>query len=166
MSLVEKDFDVLEDACTLIESLTLDVADIRLSLAGGSFSPAEHPGAPCLSTILDFVELGDYPPTWTNSKLFDETERVRRKKEFGVCKAALIKAIVEVAGEEKNAKILWGESEDEQPKNQFVHRMIRWIKSYSEEVDAARAEPGHELRDDLVIAASLSLGNLCRQRES
>ncbi len=165
MSLVENDFNVLEDACTLVESLALDVEDIRLALAGGSFSPAGHPGTPYLSTILDFVEMGDYPPIWNNSEVFDDAERVRRKKEFGICKAALIKAIVEVAGEEKNAKILWDESEDQLPRNQFVHRMIRWIKSYSEEVGTASYKPEHDLRDDLVIAASLSLGNLCRQRE-
>lgn len=164
-SLVESDFGVLEDACTLIESLALDIEDIRLALARGFFSPAEHSGVPCLSMILDFVEQGDYPPTWNNPIVFDDAERARKGKEFGICKAALVKAIVEVAGEEKNADILWDDSGDQKPGGQFVYRMVQWIKSYVEEADAFGGKPTHGLRDDLAIAASLSLGNLARRRE-
>ncbi|KXN82074.1 hypothetical protein AN958_03232 [Leucoagaricus sp. SymC.cos] len=164
-ALVERDFDALEDACTLIESLALDVEDIRLALARGFFSPAEHLGVPCLSTVLDFVELGDYPLTWGSSKVFDDTERARKQKDFGMCKSALVKAIVEVAGEEKNAEILWDGSDASKPGGPFVYRMVNWIKSYVAQASDADDESVHGLRDDLVIAASLSLGNLSR-RES
>ncbi|KAF9451074.1 hypothetical protein P691DRAFT_808915 [Macrolepiota fuliginosa MF-IS2] len=163
-SLVESDFDVLEDACTLIESLTLDVEDIRLALARGLFFPAEHSGVPCLSTILNFVELGDYPPTWRNSRVFDNTERARKEKEFGICKAALVKAIVEVTGEEKNDDILWDDAEDTKPGGPFVYRMVNWIKLYLEQAATLGDKPAHGLRDDLAIAAWLSLGNLSRRQ--
>jgi hypothetical protein len=119
-------------------------------------------GVPCLSTILNFVEQGDYPKTWNDPEVFDDTERARKEKVFGICKAALIKAIVEVAGEEKNAEILWTASNAEQPGGPFVHRMVNWIQSYVEEVGAL-GDKHEKLRDDLVIAASLSLGNLCRR---
>jgi hypothetical protein len=164
-TLVESDFDVLEYACTLIESLTLDVEDIRLALARGFFSSTEHLGVPCFSTILDFVEQGDYPLTWSNPQVFDDTERIRKEKDFGICKAALVKVIVEVAGEEKNAEILWDESDTRNPGGAFVNKMVSWIKSYVESSSLSDT-PGHGLRDDLVIAASLSLGNLSRRRTS
>ncbi|KAF5357793.1 hypothetical protein D9756_001613 [Leucocoprinus leucothites] len=162
-TLVKSDSDVLEDACTLIESLSLDVEDIRITLARGYFFPSEHSGVPCLSTILDFVELGDYPPTWTDSGVFDDSERERKEKSFGMCKAALVKAVVEVAGEEKNSEVLWDDSNSGQPGGRFISRMVGWIKSY---VAQASDKTVHRPRDDLIIAASLSLGNLSRRSSS
>src|ERR1700722_19915387 len=67
--LIRADWDVLEESCTLLESLALDVEDVRLSLARGVPFPAEHNGVPCLSNILDFIEKGDYPPLWSSSGL-------------------------------------------------------------------------------------------------
>lgn len=147
----------------MIESLALDVEDVRLALARGFFFPTEHSGVPCLSTILDFVEQGNYPPTWKDPEVFDDAERMRKEKEFGICKAALVKAVVEIAGEEKNADILWDDSESLKPGGPFVYRMVSWIKSYVEEAGSGEVVRG--LRDDLAIAASLSLGNLSRRRE-
>lgn len=158
-ALVESDFDALKDACTLIESLSLDVEDIRIALARGHLFPAEYSGNSYLSAILDFVESGDYPLTWSIPELIDDRERTCKEKEFGICKAALVKAIVEVAGEEKNLEILWEESAVEQPGGRFVSRMVNWIKSYVKQVnDMTEQIP----RDDLIIVACLSLGNVCR----
>jgi hypothetical protein len=142
------DWDVLEESCTLLESLSLDVEDVRLSLARGVPFPAEHNGVPCLSDVLDFIEKGDYPPLWSSSGLGLE-------KKFDICKAALIKAIVEVAGENKNEDVLWDETEDDHPGGLFVCRMVHWVRTY--------ARPGTAGRDDLVICATLSLGNLARR---
>jgi hypothetical protein len=77
------------------------------------------------------------------------------EKKFDICKAALIKAIVEVAGEDKNEDVLWDETEADHPGGQFVCRMVNWIKTY--------AGQGTADRDDLVICATLSLGNLARR---
>jgi hypothetical protein len=148
--LASADFEVLEEACTFVESLCLDVEDVRLSLARGlSFPDGEHGGVRCLEEIAAFVERGDYPPLWA-----DEPTDVRQKrqKSFDFCKAALIKAVVEVAGEDKNLDVLWDDSEANKPGGPFVSAMISWLK---------QSPP----RDDLIICASLSLGNLVRRGE-
>ncbi|KIM87000.1 hypothetical protein PILCRDRAFT_815433 [Piloderma croceum F 1598] len=149
-ALIRADWDVLEESCTVLESLSLDVEDVRLSLARGVPFPAEHNGVLCLSNILDFIEKGDYPPLWSSSDIDAGLE-----KKFDICKAALIKAIVEVAGEDKNEDVLWDETEADHPGGQFVCRMVNWIKTY--------AGRGTADRDDLVICATLSLGNLARR---
>lgn len=167
--LLHADFDVLEESCTLIESLSLDVEDVRLSLARGLNFPSEHGGVPCLCTILDFIDKGDYPPFWQTA--FPEADRKRRERVFDNCKAALIKSVVEVAGEERNEDVLWDDSEENKPGGEFVTRMVYTIKKYVADMD--RATPDAEVakdsyagRDDLVICASLSLGNLARRGES
>jgi len=158
-ALVESDFNALEGACTLIESLSLDIEDIRIALARGYFFPAEYSGNSYLSAILDFVESGDYPPTWSIPGLIDDSERTQKEKELSICKAALVKAIVEITGEEKNLEILWEEPAVEQPGGRFVSRMVSWIRSYVKQVnDITDQIP----RDDLIIVACLSLGNVCR----
>ncbi|KAJ6502596.1 hypothetical protein C8R45DRAFT_977130 [Mycena sanguinolenta] len=168
-SLLHADFEVLEESCTLIESLSLDVEDVRLSLARGVNFPAEHGGVSCLSTILDFIEKGDYPPFWKTA--FPEAERKRRERVFDNCKAALIKSVVEVAGEERNEDVLWDDSEANKPGGEFVCRMVHLIKQYVSDMD--QSTPGAEVRkdslagrDDLVICASLSLGNLARREKN
>lgn len=139
----------------LIESLCLDVEDVRLSLARGlSFPDGEHGGVRCLQDILTFIDRGDYPPVWASEPL---AERQRRQKAFDICKAALIKAVVEVAGEEKNTDVLWDESEDEKPGGEFVSQMVTWIRTHK------TLKETH--RDDLVICATLCLGNLVRRGE-
>lgn len=150
LALIKADWDALEETCTLLESLALDSEDVRLSLARGVPFPAEHNGVPCLSNILDFIERGDYPPLWSSSVIDSGLE-----KKFDICKAALIKAIVEVAGEDKNEDVLWDETEEERPGGAFVCRMVHWIKTYTGGSTA--------VRDDLIICASLSLGNLARR---
>ncbi|KAK7014904.1 GTP binding protein [Favolaschia claudopus] len=168
-TLVQADFEVLEESCTLIESLSLDVEDVRLSLARGLNFPAEHGGVPCLCTILDFIETGDCPPSWATA--FSEPDKKRRERVFSNCKAALIKSVVEVAGEERNEDVLWDDSEADNPGGEFVCKMIHWIKKYISDMDSSTSETSPAAnsltgRDDLVICASLSLGNLARREKT
>ncbi|EMD38507.1 hypothetical protein CERSUDRAFT_113687 [Gelatoporia subvermispora B] len=150
--LIQTDFEILEDACGLLESLCLDVVDIRLSLARGLTFPDEHGGIPCLSDMLAFVERGDYPPYWSYDP---PSERTAKEKGLDICKAAIIKAIVEVAGDEKNTDILWDDSEEEHPGGKFVSTMVQWIRTHKSIKETNR--------DDLLICATLSLGNLVRR---
>ncbi|KAL1947755.1 hypothetical protein VTO73DRAFT_13479 [Trametes versicolor] len=152
-SLVQTDFDIYEQVCGLIESLCLDVEDVRLSLARGlTFPDGEHGGVACLSELLTFVEKGDYPPHWASES---SGERANKEKGFDVGKGALVKAIVEVAGEEKNTDTLWDDSETDTPGGVFVSRMVEWIRTHKS------LKEGN--RDDLIICATLSLGNICRR---
>ncbi|KAG6889311.1 hypothetical protein C0995_001967 [Termitomyces sp. Mi166 len=165
--LIEADLENLTESCMLIESLALDVDEIRLSLARGLESPAEHSDIPCLSIILDFIENGSYPNSWTYAAL-DETDRKRNEKAFNICKAALIKAVVEVTGEDKTADILWDDSKLGVPGGIFVHKMVDWLKRYVRDLDATTSKRPPSTssifdREDMVICASLSLGNLARQ---
>ena len=171
-SLVQTDFDVLEESCMLIESLALDMEDVRLSLARGFNFPAEHDNIPCLSRMLDFIEKGDYHPFWCTDSGTDEAERRRKERLFDICKAAIIKVVVEVAGEEKNEEVLWDDSEKG---GQFVDRMVKWIKddvakrdlvaqqASGSLIDGLGSQADTRIRDDLVICATLSLGNLARR---
>ncbi|KAJ7172525.1 hypothetical protein C8R46DRAFT_1086280 [Mycena filopes] len=165
-TLLHADFEVLEESCTLIESLSLDVEDVRLSLARGLDFPSEHGGVPCLRTILDFIEKGDYPPFWQTA--LTEADRKRREKVFDNCKAALIKSVVEVAGEERNEDVLWDDSEENKPGGEFVCRMVHLIKKYVSDMDQSTevARDSFAGRDDLVICATLSLGNLARREKN
>ncbi|KAF8163260.1 hypothetical protein B0H34DRAFT_694710 [Crassisporium funariophilum] len=157
-SLLQADFDYLEEACTLIESLSLDFEEFRLELARTNCYPDSSNAVPCISTILDFIEYGSYPPLW-NSSVFDEDERKSKEKAFDICKAALIKAVVEVFGEEKNDEILWNDGDSESPGGAYVKRMVSWIKRYADNVDIGSPIAGN-YRDDMAICASLCLGNL------
>ncbi|TBU50670.1 hypothetical protein BD309DRAFT_944442 [Dichomitus squalens] len=149
-SLVQADFDVYEQVCGLIESLCIDVEDVRLSLARGlTFPDGEHGGVACLSDLLTFVDKGDYPPYWTPE------ERPSKEKGFDLGKGAIVKAIVEVAGEEKNTDTLWDDSEADKPGGEFVSRMVGWIRAHKGLKETNR--------DDLIICATLSLGNICRR---
>lgn len=163
LALIQADFDVLEECCMLLESLSLDVEDVRLSLARGFYFTAEHGGVPCLSTILEFVEHGSYPPTW-NSPFHGDPAKSRKEKAFGVCKGALVKSVVEVAGEERNQDVLWDDSEEGKPGGEFVGRMVRWIQQFVADAEQPGAHTENATnRDDLAICASLSLGNLARR---
>jgi len=147
-----------------IESLSLDVEDFRLSLARGFNFPAEHGGIPCLCGMLDFIQKGDHHPLWYEEGT-DEAERKRREKSFSICKGAVIKAVVEVAGEEMNEDVLWDDCE-ENPGGEFVCKMVEWIKAYVAQKEQRKGDGGDvndQDRDDLVICASLSLGNLSRR---
>ena len=149
-SLVQTDFDIYESICGLIESLCIDLEDVRLSLARGlTFPDGEHGGVPCLSDLLTFVDKGDYSPYWSSE------ERPSKEKGFDLGKGAIVKAIVETAGEEKNIDTLWDDSEADKPGGEFVSRMVEWIRTHKSLKETNR--------DDLVICATLSLGNLCRR---
>lgn len=151
-SLVQADYEVLEEVCGLLESLCLDVEDIRLSLARGMSFPDEHGGIPCLTHMLAFLDRGDYPPFWSSES---SGERSTMEKSFDFCKAAVVKAVVEVAGDEKNIHTLWDESDAAKPGGAFVNIMVQWIRTHRSLKDTNR--------DDLIICATLSVGNLVRR---
>ncbi len=160
-TLVQTDYEFLEEVCTLIESSALDVEDFRLEFALATCYPEKNKSVPCLRALLQFIEEGSYPPIWKNP-IYDESERKTREKGFNICKAALIKALVEVFGEEKNEDVLWINGDLTQPGGDLVARMVHWIKSHVNTLDG---EPYPTIsRDDLTICASLSLGNLARKR--
>ncbi|KII88576.1 hypothetical protein PLICRDRAFT_54405 [Plicaturopsis crispa FD-325 SS-3] len=161
-ALVHADADILEESSSTIESLALDVEDVRLSLARGLQFPAEHNGVPCLASMLDFVDKGNYSSLWYDASYgLSEGEIKRKERTLNMCKAAVIKAIVEVAGEEKNEDVLWDDSEPDKPGGAFVCRMIDWVRAYaSSESSASTVDTG---RDDLAICGSLALGNLVRR---
>ncbi|KAF8654090.1 hypothetical protein AX16_003623 [Volvariella volvacea WC 439] len=164
-NLLQADFEVLENSCTILESLSLDVEEVRASLARGYRSNSEHKGVPCLATILEFVEHGTFPAVWSNPA-FGPNWKSRKEKSFGICKGALVKAVVEVAGERGNIDALWDNTDTARPGGVFVEKMVNWIKRYtlqteSIELDQPTNDQAHGIhRDDLVICASLSLGNL------
>ena len=145
----------------LLESLALDVEDCRLSLARGLHFPAEHDGVPCLSSMLSFVEKGVLPSMFKEP---DFPDIQSHEKAFAICKGAMIKAIVEVSGEEKNEEVLWDEEEVDKPGGEFVCKMVDWVRNFvtrkSEGEGGVTQESG---RDDMVICATLSLGNLARR---
>ncbi|EIW85225.1 hypothetical protein CONPUDRAFT_48689 [Coniophora puteana RWD-64-598 SS2] len=157
--LLQADFDLFSESCSLIESLSLDVEDVRLSLARGFQFPAEHDGIPCLTAMLDFIQLGYYPPLWYKADTFEGHELRSKEKAFDDCKGAVIKSIVELSGEDKNVDVLWDDSEEDKPGGSFVARMVQWV------INFAASGPHGNARDDLVICATLTLGNLTR-RES
>jgi hypothetical protein len=156
--LLQADFNALDEACALIESLALDEQDVRLSLARGLDQPAEHDGIPCFKQMIEFIERGIVSPDWAGAWPSEEVER--KRKSFGVFKGAIIKAVVEVTGEEKNEEVIWDTSDETNPGGTFISKMVQWLSIY------ANDEATHEVledREDLAICASLSLGNLTRR---
>ncbi|KZT68996.1 hypothetical protein DAEQUDRAFT_727172 [Daedalea quercina L-15889] len=146
-ALVQQDYDLLEEACGLLESLCLDVDEVRLSLGRVLKSPdGSESGVVCLMDMLTFLDKGDYPPFWSAET---QSERASMEKGFDMCKAAIVKAVVEVAGEQNE---LWDDSNPEKPGGEFVHTMVQWIRSHG------GLKERH--REDLIICATLSLGNL------
>ena len=157
-TLLNTDFDLLSESCSHLESSALDVADVRLSLARGFTFPAEHHDIPCLSVMLDFIEKGNYSPLWyvQSESGLEGGDVGKKEKAFDDCKAAVIKAVVEVSGDDRNLDLLWDDSDESRPGGEFVSRMIDWIRAF---VSDGTHENG---RDDLVICATLSLGNITR----
>ncbi|KAI5122938.1 hypothetical protein M0805_006820 [Coniferiporia weirii] len=150
-SLLSADVEVLEETCELIESITMDVEDARQALARGM---AFNEQPPCLALLLDFVEFAEYVPCWQDAGVPpDEVSRWRHAVDL--CKTAVIKAIVEISGEEDNLNILWDATASE---NKFVPRMTKWLRETRDVAPSA-------VRDDLVICATLSLGNLVRKEK-
>lgn len=149
-TLISTDLDTFEESCSLLEALALDDEDVRLSLARGMAFPDEHGGVSCLADILEFIDRGDYHPLWKDLP----GDGAQRKRTFDHCKAALIKAVVEIAGEEKNNDVLWDDSDEKQPGGALVGQMVQWIKRHKDLKD--------NNRDDLLVCATLTLGNLLR----
>ena len=153
-TLVSADFEAFEESCSLLEALALDDEDVRLSLARGMTFPDEHGGVRCLAEILEFIDRGDYHPLWKDLP----NDSAQRERSFDFCKAALIKAVVEIAGEEKNVDVLWDDSDQEHPGGALVAQMVQWIKTHK---DLKKKN-----RDDLLVCATLTLGNLLRHGAS
>lgn len=150
-TLVSADFEAFEESCSLLEALALDDEDVRLSLARGLAFPDEHGGVRCLAEILEFIDRGDYHPLWKDLP----NDSAQRERSFDFCKAALIKAVVEIAGEEKNVDVLWDDDSSQgQPGGALVAQMVQWIKTHKDLKE--------NNRDDLLVCATLTLGNLLR----
>ena len=160
--LVQADYGFLEETCTLIESYALDVEEFRLELARSTCYPKKDQPILCLRGILHFIEEGSYPPIW-NSPVFEESERKTKEKGFDNCKAALIKAFVEVFGEAKNEDVVWKSDDTIQPGGGLVAKMVQWIKDHVS-IAESTGSLSTVIRDDMTICASLSLGNLARKR--
>ncbi|KAI6109851.1 hypothetical protein F5141DRAFT_811938 [Pisolithus sp. B1] len=158
-SLLQADFELLSDSCSQLESLALDVEDVRLSLARGFQFPAEHQNVPCLIAMLDFIEQGSYAPLWyvQHEASFSMADVRNQEKAFDDCKAAVIKAVVETSGEDKNIDVLVDESDPTKQGGSYVSRLVNWIRNF------VLGGMHSNARDDLVICATLSLGNLVRR---
>ncbi|KAI0695924.1 hypothetical protein BC835DRAFT_1533592 [Cytidiella melzeri] len=153
-ALVEADEEALQESCGLLEALCMDVEDIRLYLARGLTYPGEYSGVPCLSDMLAFIEYG--APLHLPSS--DVSERENREKAMGRCKSALINAVTEVTGDKKNVDVLWDSSDPEKPGGKFVERMVGWIRD-----NKGLAYGLHGARDDLVVCATVAVGNVVRK---
>lgn len=158
-SLLQADFELLSDSCSQLESLALDVEDVRLSLARGFQFPAEHQHVPCLIAMLDFIEHGSYAPLWyvQHEASFSMADVRNQEKAFDDCKAAVIKAVVEMSGEDKNIDVLLDQSDPTNQGGSYVSRLVNWIRNF------VLGGMHGNARDDLVICATLSLGNLVRR---
>jgi hypothetical protein len=144
--------EVLEESANLIESLCLDSEDARVR------SAAED----VLRPLADFIEFGDYPESWLTEA---ESDQAARRKQFDLCKGALITALTTIAGEDRNAASLWSttaplSSDEAQPDTWFFQRMFTWVHDHSKKLDASASRP------DLVICGTLCLGNLARRGEN
>lgn len=140
--LVRSDLEILNHVSMQLESLALDSQSVRCGLAGREV----------MCTVLDFVEKSEPPKFWASFST--PKERQSWEKKVGFCKAAVIKAVVEVAGEKDSLAILWDDKATEYPGGEFVKRMAGWIRDIKLSSDGRR--------DDLIICATLSLGNLAR----
>lgn len=144
LSYFATDVEVLEEVCELLESLAMDDEDVRLALVR-KWAQNEEP--PSLDYMLDFIDSAEYLPDWLESEVPpDELKRWMRTVD--ICKTAVIRAVVELATEERNLEPLW----DISNANGFVQRMLKWLKDAHDE----------GVRDDLIICSTLSLGNLIR----
>lgn len=151
--LIAADLEALEASSMLLESLTLDFEDIRLALAEDANS---------LRMILRFIEYAQPLPDWRTNDTSGK-DKARWEKTVGICKGAVIKALVAVAGEDKAISKLWDDTKldggnSAAPGGWFVAALLAWVKQY-------RTVDPSDARDDLVICATLALGNLARRGE-
>ncbi|KAF8319301.1 hypothetical protein DL93DRAFT_169004 [Clavulina sp. PMI_390] len=166
--LLGADVNVVEETCMLIEGLAVDEPRMReLLLVSPSGSTASSTSSTTGADspfyyLLTFVEHAAPPPEWAT----ESRDAAKWEKTLGMCKAAVIKAIVTVAGEDSLMDTLWG---TESGGGWFVQKMVEWIKRYPETVRGSNGmeidKKDEEGRDDLVICATLCLGNVAR-RES
>jgi len=145
-SFITTDVDVLTDACSILEALALDSDKVPEFIAKTVDADSSGDATPLLRRLVDFVELGDYPPYWSSGPV---SETDKWKKSFDMCKAAVIRAVVEVAGSPSSLDLVWDLT---RPDGWFVTRMINWVKANA-----------NGDRDDLVICGTLCLGNLARR---
>lgn len=68
--------------------------------------------------------MGAPPAYWREE---DESNVKGWEKTLGLCKGAVIKGVVTLAGEEAIANILW---EAEESGGWFVQKMVEWVKMY------------------------------------
>lgn len=140
--------DLLVDTCSLLESLALDSENVQKYIGQTvSETNAESNPGPLLKTLTEFIEIGEHPPYWS---LETTSQMEKHVKSFEMCKAAVIKTIVEVAGCLPSMDILWDFS---RPSGWFVSSMIRW----------AKLNPQDQKNDLMLICATLSLANLARR---
>jgi len=146
------ELEALEESVMALEGLALDSETARVALASGTL----------LKSLIEFVEFADYPASWSKAL---ESDRQSWEKNFDICKGALIKAVVAVAGETRNFVSLWSAEQEEaqvsdasaRPTSWFATRMLQWISLHSADVKS-----GGKAREDLVICGTLCLGNLAR----
>lgn len=129
--------------------------DARLSLARGLTNPGDANGIAGLSDLLDFIEHG--APLHLPSS--DVAEREKKEKAIGTCKAAVVNAVTEVTGDKKNVDVLWDNLDPSKQGGKFVQKMVSWIKESRESVVTKR----EGARDDLVICATVAVGNVVRK---
>ncbi|KAF8344201.1 uncharacterized protein EI90DRAFT_3028678 [Cantharellus anzutake] len=155
-ALINTDVDTLQEYAVQIEALPSEDDDFRGKLItpiNSSRNALNEPNTP-LTQLLVFIERGEPPSYWNDES---ENERKGWGKTFGFCKGAIIRGIVNLAGEEAQVNVLWGQNDP--LGGWFVQKMVHWIKDYPAAVEARRDEE----RDDLVICATLCLGNLARR---
>ncbi|KDQ07955.1 hypothetical protein BOTBODRAFT_38392 [Botryobasidium botryosum FD-172 SS1] len=151
--LLNADLKSLENVSMFLESVTLDVADARISLAQGAANGIDDESTPPLKQLTRFVEDARPPPYWASSP---EGDRKRWEKTLSTCKGAIVKTIIAIAGDDTNMALLWGS--EEESGGWFVKKMIEWVPAAYTNVDASP-----EIRDDLSICATLTLGNIIRK---
>ncbi|KZT59782.1 hypothetical protein CALCODRAFT_449714 [Calocera cornea HHB12733] len=150
--LVEADLEVLEQVCMSLESLALDLPEVRTLLGRSAASPEMS----YLAEIIHFVEQIQAPPYWFEHP---EKDRKRWEKTLIFCKAAAVKAIIAVSGEDANLEVLWDEKKENG--GWLVTAMLRWIKSYKPRSKMnVNEDDGY---DDMAICGTLALGNLARK---
>lgn len=141
----------------LVEALSADEERVRalLLISSGKSSSTTSLDSP-FAHLIRFVERAEPLPYWTAGPA-EQRERPVWEKDLGLCKAAAIKAIVTVAGEDSQMDVLWGQNDPSG--GWFVEKMLSWIKEYP----AAKESRNQDERDDLVICATLCLANLARR---
>ncbi|KAG8899378.1 hypothetical protein FRB99_006760 [Tulasnella sp. 403] len=156
-SLIASDVEALEQISMIIESLALDSEAARVEWATTRNPESTPTERSLLESLVDFIEKA-YPPPYWSSTASPEKRKVWEDK-LALSKAAVIKAVIAIAAEDKNLDVLWDAKSEDYPGGWFVQRMVGWIKG----VQLGSTDAPDQGRDDLVICATLSLGNLARK---